>query len=67
MSRGKPTHVVRFDTKLPQHEGSPHVYYVIDCVCGWQSPLCNSQERASELYEAHRVAVRTRKKARKAA
>ncbi len=48
-----PAHSVRFATKLPQHEMSRNVYYVTDCKCGWQSPLCKSEARSNQLYEQH--------------
>jgi hypothetical protein len=48
-------HEPRFEVKLPQHSMSANVYYVTDCTCGWQSPLCATKKRAQALFRAHRA------------
>ncbi len=30
--------------------------YIVDCRCGWSSPICWSPARANELYAAHKNA-----------
>ena len=44
-------------------ERVPHVprrLYVMDCSCGWQSPLCASQADAAKAHAAHQLAATSR-------
>ena len=56
----KQRHGVKVDATVHRAPHVPRSFHVIDCVCGWQSPLCASYERAQKLYDAHRKQTRSR-------
>jgi hypothetical protein len=47
------SHAVSFAERVPLHEGRARRYFVQDCTCGWQSPLCESEAAAAIAYEGH--------------
>jgi hypothetical protein len=43
----------RHELKLETHGRR---FHVIECTCGWSSPLCPSAGRAEQLFNQHRAA-----------
>jgi len=36
------------------YSGRPGKWFVIDCSCGWSTPICANAKRCKELFENHR-------------
>lgn len=49
----KPRHSKRFEHMVTDHVPVLIRWYVVDCKCGWQSPLCTSRDKAQKLYDRH--------------
>ena len=47
-------HAVRIETVVHDPIPRPMRFYVIECVCGWSTPLCHSAARARDEYEQHK-------------
>lgn len=47
-------HKVKGAYVLPPGARVPR-FYVAECICGWSTPLCQTQGRANELYADHKA------------
>lgn len=47
-----PTHRVKLAATVKRGQAT---LYAFDCICGYSSPLCESQGRANELYREHKA------------
>jgi len=50
----KRKHSKKIEAVVDRTPHVPRIFHVIDCACGWQSPLCGTHERALTLYDEHR-------------
>lgn len=47
------SHEVKRAYELDRRRGV--YWFVVECICGWSSPLCSVTSRANELYAHHKA------------